>query len=187
MADRLSRAVERLRRGDRDAAEEIDRQLRPRLRSFFRPGPWPLDESEDLVQTTLALVFKNVQQLENPERFLPWLFAIARNVRSTAAGRWSARRRVETVGLDSAEEPRAPSGEAERFEDQRRADRTAELHRALAELPERQRQCLLLQSREQMSYGEIAATLRLSAHTVRNHIAQARESLRRRLRQTETR
>jgi RNA polymerase sigma factor (sigma-70 family) len=49
----------------------------------------------------------------------------------------------------------------------------------MAKLPSRQRQCLLLRVREEMSYQEIAAVLRLSPLTVRNHIAQAKESLRR--------
>ena len=40
-------------------------------------------------------------------------------------------------------------------------------------------QPLPLQVRDGLSYEEIAATLRLSVNTVRNHLAAARESLRR--------
>ena len=177
--DPLAAAVERLRRGDGEAAADIDRLLRPRLTRYFQSGPWPRDEAEDLVQQTLVLVFKSVRDLKNPDRFLPWLFAIARNVRSTTADRWTTRRRFESEGLDSVADPPAPSDIDARERDEVLAQRTKAVRRALMSLPSRQRQCLLLQVRERMSYEEIAATLRLSSHTVRNHIAQAKESLRR--------
>lgn len=181
--DPLPGAVERLRRREEDAAAAVDRLLRPRLLRYFRAGPWPKDEAEDLVQQTLVLVFKNVDGLRDHDRFLPWLFAIARNVRSTSTARWAARQRFESVGLEGSAEPQAANDLATREQDQLHAERAAALRLALARLPPRQRQCLLLRCREQLSYGEIAATLQLSEHTVRNHIAQAKESLRRLLEQ----
>jgi RNA polymerase sigma-70 factor (ECF subfamily) len=59
--------------------------------------------------------------------------------------------------------------------------RLAEVARAVAELPDRQRQCLLLSARDGLSYAEIGELLGLSALTVRNHLAEARRHLRRRL------
>jgi RNA polymerase sigma-70 factor, ECF subfamily len=176
----LLHAVLRFREGRRDEAAEgvLDRLLRPRLRLYFAHGPWPPDEAEDLVQGTLARVYTHVDQLHEPERFYGWLFAIARNVRRTAWAEWEARRRVElppvetgageAVALDAGGEHAAIAGE-----------RAIAVARAIGELPSRQRECLLLRVREEMSYEEIAETLRLSPVTVRNHIAQAKESLRR--------
>ena len=177
--DEVTDAVLRVRAGEPAAAALLDALVRPRLTRYFASGPWPADEAEDLVQKTLGRVFHGVERLEHPERFLPWLFAIARNVRATAAGRWRARAQVEAGGLELAREPPAPREDARQEEDELRAQREAALSVALGHLPARQRQCLLLHVREEMSYEEIAATLRLSAHTVRNHIAQAKESLRR--------
>jgi RNA polymerase sigma factor (sigma-70 family) len=58
----------------------------------------------------------------------------------------------------------------------------------MAALPSRQRQCLTLRVRDELSYAEIAELLRLDALTVRNHIAQAKKSLRARVeRDTERR
>jgi len=62
-----------------------------------------------------------------------------------------------------------------------REKRIEAVWRAIDALPPRQRQCLPLQVRDGLSYQEIAATLRLSVNTVRNHLAAARESLRRNL------
>jgi RNA polymerase sigma-70 factor (ECF subfamily) len=61
------------------------------------------------------------------------------------------------------------------------AERLRAVDSAIEALPPQQRQCLLLRAVEELSYEEIAATLRLSVHTVRNHLAQARQSLRRQL------
>jgi RNA polymerase sigma factor (sigma-70 family) len=169
----------RANREDRIAAKALDRILRPRLLAFFAHGPWPSHEAEDLVQKSLALVFSRMESLEQPDRFFGWLFAIARNVRSTAAGEWSARRSVEIPGAMASDPPSGSvrDGEAEAIASERRGA----VEDAILELPPRQRQCLLLRVREEMSYEEIAELLRLSPLTVRNHIAQAKESLRRAL------
>ena len=175
---RLVEGVRRLRAGDPGAAEALDALLRPRLLGYFALGPWPRDEAQDLVQKALTLVYTSVQQLHDDARFVPWLFAIARNVRTTAAQAWWARSRREVGGLELAGDPPGPDDSARREDEAAHARQIAGLRDALAQLPPRQRQCLLLRVRDEMSYEEIAGTLQLSVHTVRNHIAQAKESLR---------
>lgn len=172
----LLELLRRIRAGDATAESTLDRILRPRLERYFRAGPWPAIDAEDLVQKTLTRVFLNMGQLTREEAFLPWLFAIARNVRATARARAASRQRVEVEGLDLVEEfPVAPNIDREHSE------QLALLERAIERLPTRQRQCLRLQLDSELSYGEIAMTLRLSENTVRNHLALARESLRRAL------
>lgn len=175
----LVEAVRRLREGCDGAAWEFDRELRPRLARYFRRGPWPASETDDLVQKTLARVYAHVDQLREPERFTGWLFAIARNVRRTAAAEWGARREVESRAAEA--DALAGSGrDAERatIDD----ERARVVGHAIAALPPRQRQCLLLRARDELSYDEIAELLRLNPLTVRNHLAQARNTLRRALR-----
>jgi RNA polymerase sigma-70 factor (ECF subfamily) len=177
---RLVERVRRLRAGEPGAADALDALLRPRLLGYFALGPWPRDEAQDLVQKALVLVFTSVGQLRDEASFIPWLFAIARNVRSTAMRSWSMRGRWEAGGLDLAGDPPAPDDRARREDAQEQARRIAALRAALEQLPSRQRQCLLLRVRDELSYEEIAEVFQLSVHTVRNHIAQAKESLRRR-------
>ena len=179
----LVEAFRRLRdsEGGDGAVREFDRRLRPRLARYFRHGPWPADEATDLVQKTLVRVYAHVDQLQDPERFTGWLFAIARNVRRTAAAEWGARRAVETPAVET-------DTIAGRGRDAERAaidgERARTVARAIAGLPPRQRQCVLLRARAELSYEEIAEVLRLNPLTVRNHLAQARESLRRALHET---
>jgi RNA polymerase sigma-70 factor (ECF subfamily) len=176
----LHAAVIRLRDrpGDEAAVREIDRALRPRLVRYFTRGPWPEHEAEDLVQKTLALVYSRVETLGQSDRFVGWLYAIARNVRHTAAGTWIERRRVEVP----AEDPPpgvTPARDADALGGAMARERLDAVAAAIAELPSRQRQCLLLRVREELSYEEIGELLDVSPLTVRNHIAQAKESLRR--------
>ena len=106
---------------------------------------------------------------------------MARNVRNTAF----ERRPTRAVSLEEIPEP----ADAREMDDSARAGREKKIEavwRAIEELPPRQRQCLPLQVRDGLSYEEIAATLKLSVNTVRNHLAAARESLRRAFEEGET-
>jgi RNA polymerase sigma-70 factor (ECF subfamily) len=181
----LARALLAVRAGTGgDAvADAADRLLRPRLLRYFRAHGIAVDDAEDLVQKTLARVFQGIRGLRHEDRLLPWLFAVARNVRRSA----QSRERMAPVSRDAAEpwtgdDPpfeldSTPSPEALALAEERLRRARA----AIAALPAQQRQCLVLRAAQEMSYREIADTLRLSVHTVRNHIAQARKELRRKL------
>jgi RNA polymerase sigma-70 factor (ECF subfamily) len=120
-----------------------------------------------------------VGTLASVDAFMPWLFAIARNVRNSAAADGAARRRAEPGGLDLAGDPSDESPGARPEATAAAREQVAALREALERLPARQRQCLLLRARDGLAYEEIATLLRLSVNTVRNHIAQARATLRR--------
>jgi RNA polymerase sigma factor (sigma-70 family) len=77
-------------------------------------------------------------------------------------------------------DPAAPDPEARLVVD----EEARRLEAALAALSPRQRQCLVLRVRDELSYFEIAELLGTSALTVRNHLALARAEVRRRLRGT---
>jgi RNA polymerase sigma-70 factor (ECF subfamily) len=157
----------------------IAAQLSPRLLSYYRAYSSSREEAEDLVQKTLTRVFLGVKQLKEEEKFLAWLFAIARNVRRTAAEQRQRERQLVAGGVELAEEladPRTSPWPHDQELNKRLLD---VMWAAIEKLPPKQRQCLLLQVRDELSYGEIAETLRLSVNTVRNHLAEAKKSLRR--------
>ena len=177
--EELLRSVQGARNGREEASRALDEYLRPRLLRYFRARSSGAEDAEDLVQKTLARVFRSIGGLENEESFLPWLFTIARNVRRTSEER---RRREPATDTESALEEIAAPEPPQRLEEiEHDRARMEALHEAIRHLPARQRQCLALQVRDGLSYEEIAGTLRLSVNTVRNHLAAARESLRARL------
>jgi RNA polymerase sigma-70 factor (ECF subfamily) len=178
-ADLLT-AVRRLAAGievERSAAA-LDAALRPRLLAYFRARGAAARDAEDLVQEALSRVFRSVGELRDVERFLPWLFTIARRVAQD-----QARENSRFVAM--------PEGDAERLVDGQQGaeesgvvnERRAALRLAIESLPSQQRRCLLLRVDEELSYDDIGALLRLSVLTVRNHLAQARKALRSALRE----
>ena len=79
-------------------------RLSPRLLGYFRRHNFSHESAEDLVQTTLLRVYKSIGQLEQAEKFLAWLFKIARNVRCTATGQRLNEMRFLAGDLEQAEE-----------------------------------------------------------------------------------
>jgi RNA polymerase sigma-70 factor (ECF subfamily) len=159
----------------------VDRHLRPRLLAYFQSHGLSRADGEDLVQTTLARVYRNVDGLRDDTSFLPWLFVIARNERRRW---WEATRAAAAGERRRAEQSPVARSAARRGAGDDGRHRRAPARGALGDrrtLPAQQRQCLLLRAVHELSYDDIAATLRLSVHTVRNHLAQARQGLRRRL------
>lgn len=177
----LLQAVRRVRAGIEveDSFRIIDAQLSARLLSYFQARYFSREDAEDLVQKTLAAVYIGVRQLEHEEKFLAWLFTIARNVRYTAVKQQQHESRLIPGGIELAEEfpdPRPASWSHDKQLDEKRLE---EVRAAIDDLPSQQRQCLLLRVRDELSYEEIAETLRLSVNTVRNHLAEAKKNLRR--------
>lgn len=176
--DALLRALRELRAGiDVDAAYGVvDRILRPRLLASFQAHGMSRDEAEEVVQITLVRVYQGVAGLREESCFLPWLFVIARHERQ----RWQERRGRQPAATGDAAAERLPDRRPDAAPEAARAaaERLRAVRAAVASLPPQQRQCLLLRAVHELSYEEIAATLRLSVHTVRNHLAQARRGLR---------
>jgi RNA polymerase sigma-70 factor (ECF subfamily) len=177
--DFLRAAVRGLRADphDREASVTLDRALRPRLLRYFHRPPLTRDDAEDLVQKTLIAVFQHVAELAEEDRFVGWLFAIARNVKLTEHEKRRAERLV--VAVSDGDLTHVPSRERSPHEAIERGEWSAAMSAAIATLPARQRQCLTLRVRDELAYEQIADLLRLNVFTVRNHIAEAKNSLRR--------
>jgi RNA polymerase sigma-70 factor (ECF subfamily) len=177
-------AVKKLRAGvDVDESfARIEGWLRPRLTGYFRAHYFSPEDADDLVQRTFSRVYLGIRQLEQEEKFLAWLFVIARNVRCTAVEQQQRERQLMAGGMELVEnvpDPRPASWLVDQELDQKRIE---DVRAAIEELPAQQRQCLLLRVRDELPYSEIAALLRLSVNTVRNHLAEAKKNLRRSLR-----
>jgi len=134
-------------------------------------------ETEDTLQECFLKLADDVELQARPEaEVAAWLRRVGMNLafnRLRSARR--ARARLELVGrLDRSDaEPleSSPSGVLVRAEER------AEVRRALAEVPERQRECLLLRY-SGYSYLEIAATVGVAVGSVGVLLARAEEAFR---------
>lgn len=173
----LERAVRALRTGGApdEAFAVLDARVRPRLLAYFRSHPSARREAEDLAQRTLARVAAGIGGLRAEESFVAWLFTIARNVRLTAHRRIQRASHLVAAGIDAGD---PPDPKPTPLESGLARERMAALRAAIEELPAQQRQCFLLRVDGELSYEDVAGTLGLSVHTVRNHLALARKNLR---------
>lgn len=132
---------------------------------------------EELTQDTFLRVYDALAELQDRDRFWPWLRTIARNVASSYLR--SGQNRLDdrpadpdaAATIEAFERQVAPGG----VEDEIAARQLFEaLRRAVAELPERQRDALLMREIEGLDYRSIAATLGLPLNTVKSLIFRGR-------------
>jgi len=168
------RLVARLKAGDPAAFEAIYEAFRPRLFSFLARLSRRRDVAEDLLEETWLRLVTRAPELTDDTRLGPWLFTVARNLFAS----WCRHRAVdESRILDFALSwPRALLRESP-FESTARGETERRLEAALARLPTRDREVLLLVAGEELSPAEAAAVLGLSPEALRKRLQRARERL----------
>jgi RNA polymerase sigma factor (sigma-70 family) len=167
------RLVARLKAGDAAAFEAIYEALRPRLFGFLARLSRRRDVAEDLLEETWLRLVARASELTDDTRLAPWLFTVARNLHAShCRHRALDEARVsELTPLWPPAPPESPFEAAARHETERR------LERALARLPLRDREVLLLVSGEDLSPAEAAAVLELTPEAARKRLQRARERL----------
>lgn len=132
------------------------------------------EDAEEVAQDTLLKVFENWDQLRSAEQVKPWVFRIARNC-CLMKRRHSVFAPVEEVPIDDVS-LQAPGETA----DMRvlRHELSAELEKALREIPETYRAVVLLRDAEEMSTSETATLLDISEDNVKQRLHRGRAMLR---------
>lgn len=150
---------------DRLAARLFERHGR-HVRQYLRGLSGSADVAEDLAQDVFLRVVRGANEYRPQDRERPWLFRIARNAFIDHVRRVGTR--PATAALESADGTARAATQ----------DLRVELRRALAELPENERDAFLLAEIGGLSYAEIAETLGVTIPSVRSSIYRARLALR---------
>ena len=138
------------------------------------------EDAQDMAQEAFLKAYSSLSSFRGDSKFSSWLYRIVSNVcldfRRRQGRRPSSSLTVEddegeSLELDIADESQSPEALLER-----KLTREA-VRRGLDELPEDQRQILLLREIQQMSYEEIGETMNLEPGTVKSRIFRARKKL----------
>lgn len=129
------------------------------------------EAAADLAQETFVKAYRAFDSLEDPAHARAWLYQIAGR---TALDELRRRRIVRFVPWTG--ESRGVAASAEDTALQRRL--SGELEHALAAIPPRQRQAILLAELQELSGVELAQALGISHVAARALLTRARESLR---------
>ena len=168
--------------GDVSAAMNGDRQAFARLYARYHRAVFielvarvkRTQDAEDALQATFLAAWVNLPRLRRPQRFVAWLFRIARN-----KARDQMRRRQPRLVLlgDNADLIAPAPGDAPDVE---------ALRSLVAGLQPKTRAIVLLRTVQGWSAQEIAAARGMSVASVRRHYARAIEHLRSGLERNQT-
>jgi RNA polymerase sigma-70 factor (ECF subfamily) len=170
--------VDRLRRGDVPAFDEIHRVFHTRLFNFLARLSRRREVAEDLVEETWLRLVEQAPKLRPDTRLGPWLFAVARNLYVS----YCRSRALEASHGDTLISL-WPGGTIlpSPFEEAASTEFERALETALAALPPASREVLLLVAVEGLKPSEAAVICGLSPEAMRQRLSRARAQLARRL------
>lgn len=159
--------MERFQRGERAAFDTLFRRYAPPLVSFLTRLTGSASAAEDAVQLTFLSVVRSRNQFQPGSKVKPWLYAIAAN---------AARDRHRRVKREqpAAEDPVEAGLDAVHGD----AGLRRRLLDALQQLPEPQREAVVLHRLEGWSFGEIAEAVGASETAVKVRAFRGTQALR---------
>lgn len=166
--------------GDIDAYEELQILLEPDIRRFIQRKIYDSYTVDDVLQEVFLAFYQNMHRIDPIENLRPYIFRIARNKCYDDLRKLE---RNENVSLDD-EPVRMRVSFTEASTQPKPDDLThwmllhMEVQEAMAQLPENQREALILYSEEQMTYAEIADIMDCSIGTVKSRLYYAKKNLR---------
>ena len=152
-----------------DFHHRLEKEI-PRLRRYASALTRNGLRADDLVQDTLTRAIEKEHLWEPGTDLRAWLFTIMHNQNVTLVRR--AVREVTTVDFEARSQSLVATTDVTASRQLR------ELERALGELPEDQRQVILLVGLEGMSYEKAAAIVNVPLGTIRSRLSRGRAALR---------
>lgn len=160
--------------GEEAAFRLLVQRWEAQVRAFLVSMLGSLEEAEDLTQETFVKVYRQADRYRSEGLFKSWLLRIAGNL---ARSRLRRRKILRWVSFDPVvhdvrdERPGPDGGLVE-------GERARAVRAAVAELPDRQRQALVLHRYQGLKYKEIAAAMGTTVPGVESLIQRALASLR---------
>ena len=176
-ARRDAELVERLKKGDTKALEELNQHHREPAYGIAYRLVGSREDALDVVQESFIHVLRGIQTFRGQSSFRTWLYRIVTHA-ALDYRRWRSLRATESLDSERALEPVDASSQRSPQDTAAERDLAAAIDKALANVSEKNRAALVLFAIEGMSYKEIADVLSISVGTVMSRIFNARQRLR---------
>ncbi len=161
----------RLRAGDQAAAAELVDKYYEQIYLFMRRLGHDRHAGEDLTQETFFSAWHHIGQLKDDKALNGWLYRIAANVSRL---QWRRHRHQETVGVEQIDI--ADSGEAGP-EAAGRREQLEQVRDAVARLPAKLRQTIVLHYLQQLTITEAAEAAGVRQGTFKSRLNRALRAL----------
>ena len=164
--------------GEADALEELARSCRKQAYVFALQLIGHPDDALDVAQDAMVRFFRSLGRFDPSRPVRPWLLRIVRNLVRDRARRLRIRR---TESLEPANDdalrfdPRDDAPDPEALATRR--EQQALVWKCLQELHPRYREVLVLRDYQDLSYADIATTLKIPRGTVMSRLHRARRLL----------
>ncbi len=173
--------VERARRGDTAAFDELVRLYQGRIYGLVYHMTGNREDAEDLVQTTFVKAHGSLARFRGQSAFYTWLYRIAVNTAINFVKKRSRHTALSLNDMDQAIE-RDPdyvslAARESPVRDAALTELQERLNRALLTLSEKHRTVVVLHDVQGMPHEEIARLLGCSEGTVRSRLFYARRLL----------
>jgi RNA polymerase sigma factor (sigma-70 family) len=160
--------VEASRRGETAAFAKIIERHQRAVYAVAFSGVRDRALADDVTQETFVIAWRQLGELRDPSRLIPWLCGIARNV----ARDTRKRRQRETLGeVEIVVDGRTP------YEAMHEAEAERIVATALGQVPDVYREPLVLFYFEERSVDEVARCLGISAATTNKRLSRGRKCL----------
>ncbi|HXV78016.1 MAG TPA: RNA polymerase sigma factor [Candidatus Polarisedimenticolaceae bacterium] len=162
--------------GDRRAFDELVRLKRERVVRTAYQITGDLDDALDVAQGVFLKLWRGLERFDPRRRFDTWVYRITVNAAIDMLRSRGARGTVQPLPDEIASGEPTPETDPARELDRREVQRA--FLRLAARLAPRQRAVFVLREIEGLGTSEIAAAMGVTESTVRNHLLQARRTLR---------
>ena len=163
----------RSREGDLSAFGLLAQRFQSRLYTYALRMIGDAHDAEDLTQEVLLRLHGSLGRYDPTQRLAPWVFGIAAHV----CRDWLRRRSRRPVTVRAEVEPVAHAPAAAQQAEAH--ERRQLVQRAIARLPRKYREVIVLHYLDELAYDQVAAALGITAPAARRRALRAREMLRR--------
>lgn len=173
--------VSRFIDGDDDAFNTlVNRWHRPVYNFVLRYMSSP-DDAQDVTQKTFIKVYRKIHTLEQPSRFVPWMYRIALNqcrdeIRRNSRSIFTSYENGQTLdGRLLTDVYQSKAADPERHLTDK--EREYMLHYALSILPDDQRSVVIMKELQGLKFTEIADVLNIPVNTAKTRMYSGLRSL----------
>ena len=167
--------ISEIRNAPEEGAKRLEREYKERLMSVAMNLCGDRSEAEALVYDTMGKAVSKIESLSKPESFFSWMCSILVNTHSKATRRMSSEKVIYTDSLPDMPEEVGGADSVFNSVD------GALLHDAIAELPEKLRESVILRYFMDVPLLKMAKFLSIPVGTVNSRLHLARKALAARL------
>ncbi len=185
----LTEKIRQCQQGQADAFAWLLREYGPRFYGFFVRMTGSTTEAEDLLQEMFLKLLQRIQGYRHEGRFEPWLFRVAVNMIRDRGRKLQRQSRALATGAEPGNPLHRAAGPTDEGADPGKPLELAEdlgrMQEALGELPELDREIILLRFYGGISFRDIAEQLQIPVGTAIAKVHRGLKKLKRMMTENE--